>query len=82
MFMTRMMSRLMLMILTMMMEGVLMKAVMGEVYQVGGSNGWTILGNSSYIAWKSSKRFHVGDTLCKYLFLLEKNLFITIRKGV
>ncbi|GJT21194.1 mavicyanin-like protein [Tanacetum coccineum] len=55
-----MMIRLMLLI---MMEGALMKAVMGEVYTVGDSNGWSILANSSYYTWTSGKKFRVGDTL-------------------
>ncbi|XP_039139662.1 mavicyanin-like [Dioscorea cayenensis subsp. rotundata] len=36
---------------------------MGEVYKVGDSAGWTILGNVNYTAWASSKKFKVGDVL-------------------
>ncbi|MFS7901950.1 putative Blue (type 1) copper binding protein [Helianthus anomalus] len=57
---TRMMFHLML---SMIIEVVVMKAVMGEVYNVGDSQGWTILVDSSYATWASSKSFRVGDTL-------------------
>ncbi|KAJ1293089.1 hypothetical protein BS78_01G041700 [Paspalum vaginatum] len=33
------------------------------VYQVGGTSGWTILGNINYTDWTSNKNFHVGDTI-------------------
>ncbi|KAM0952038.1 putative Phytocyanin domain, cupredoxin [Dioscorea sansibarensis] len=36
---------------------------MGEVYKVGDSAGWTIIGNVNYTAWASSKKFKVGDIL-------------------
>ncbi|KAH7675391.1 Cupredoxins domain-containing protein [Dioscorea alata] len=35
----------------------------GEVYKVGDSSGWTIIGNVNYTAWATSKTFHVGDTI-------------------
>lgn len=35
----------------------------GEVYQVGDSAGWTIIGNVDYNAWASNKTFQVGDTI-------------------
>ncbi|KMZ64563.1 Early nodulin-like protein [Zostera marina] len=35
----------------------------GEVYKVGDSSGWTIIGNINYTAWSSSKSFHLGDTI-------------------
>lgn len=63
---TRMMFRLMLI---MIIEGVFMETVMGAVYNVGGSEGWTILVGSSYASWISSKSFRVGDTLRKYSFV-------------
>lgn len=45
----------------------------GEVYKVGDSSGWTIIGNINYTAWSSSKSFHLGDTICEFSssFLLE-----------
>ncbi|KAI3526744.1 hypothetical protein L1887_06006 [Cichorium endivia] len=56
----RVMFRLMLM---MMIEGVWIKGVMTEVYNVGESDGWKIPVNSSYSNWASSKKFRVGDIL-------------------
>ncbi|KAI3829681.1 hypothetical protein L1987_03809 [Smallanthus sonchifolius] len=56
----RMMFRVMLI---MIIKGVLMKAVMGKVYNVGDSEGWAILVESNYATWTTSKKFRVGDTL-------------------
>ncbi|KAJ0808386.1 putative Phytocyanin domain, cupredoxin [Helianthus annuus] len=67
---TRMMFHLMLSVI---IEGVVMKAVIGEVYNVGDSQGWTILVDSSYSTWASSKSFRVGDTLCKCSFVYITN---------
>ncbi|KAJ0982679.1 hypothetical protein J5N97_010934 [Dioscorea zingiberensis] len=36
---------------------------MSEVYKVGDSDGWTIIGNVNYTAWSSSKKFKVGDII-------------------
>ncbi|XP_076959984.1 blue copper protein 1b-like [Bidens hawaiensis] len=47
----------------MIIGGVLMETVMGAVYNVGSSEGWTMLVGSSYASWTSSKSFRVGDTL-------------------
>ncbi|KAI3668168.1 hypothetical protein L6452_43245 [Arctium lappa] len=58
--MSRTMIRLMLMV---MIEGVWMTVVIGEVYNVGGSDGWTTLVDSNYSIWASSKEFRVGDIL-------------------
>ncbi|KAL6657755.1 hypothetical protein ACP70R_005535 [Stipagrostis hirtigluma subsp. patula] len=33
------------------------------VYEVGDKTGWTVMGNPDYVAWASSKKFHVGDTV-------------------
>ncbi|KAL9993855.1 putative Blue (type 1) copper binding protein [Helianthus debilis subsp. tardiflorus] len=49
--------------LIMIIKGVLMEAAMGEVYNVGDSEGWTILVDTSYATWASSKSFRVVDTL-------------------
>lgn len=64
----RVMFRLMLAII---IKGVLVKAVKGEVYNVGDSEGWTILADSNYATWASSKNFCVGDTLRKHLFFFS-----------
>lgn len=33
------------------------------VYEVGGTIGWTVMGNPDYAAWASSKQIVVGDTV-------------------
>ena len=42
------------------------------VYQVGGTSGWTILGNINYSDWTSKQNFHVGDTIGKFCLLSLK----------
>lgn len=37
------------------------------VYQVGGSSGWTILGNVNYTDWAGKQTFKVGDVIGKFL---------------
>ncbi|CAL0314569.1 unnamed protein product [Lupinus luteus] len=34
-----------------------------EVYKVGDSDGWTIIGNVDYKNWASTKNFQLGDTI-------------------
>ncbi|KAH8510574.1 hypothetical protein H0E87_008214 [Populus deltoides] len=34
-----------------------------RLYQVGGSAGWTSMGDVDYQDWAANKKFHVGDTL-------------------
>jgi hypothetical protein len=34
-----------------------------RLYQVGGSAGWTSMGDVDYHDWAANKKFHVGDTL-------------------
>jgi hypothetical protein len=36
------------------------------VYKVGGTSGWTILGNVNYADWAGNNTFHVGDIIGKY----------------
>ncbi|NP_001149603.1 Blue copper protein-like precursor [Zea mays] len=33
------------------------------VYEVGGTIGWTVMGNPDYAAWASSKQIVIGDTV-------------------
>ncbi|KAL8214945.1 hypothetical protein R6Q57_004394 [Mikania cordata] len=55
-------------------ESVFMKAVMGEVYNVGDFEGWTNLIDSGYASWASSKKFRVGDTLLFHYNLTNHNV--------
>lgn len=38
----------------------------GAIYNVGDDAGWTLIGSPNYTAWAESKRFEVGDTICKF----------------
>ncbi|KAI3841777.1 hypothetical protein MKW92_000461 [Papaver armeniacum] len=40
---------------------------MAATYDVGDDSGWTIMGGVNYNEWASSKTFHAGDTLRKFL---------------
>ncbi|KAI3985467.1 hypothetical protein MKX01_033781 [Papaver californicum] len=40
---------------------------MAETYNVGDAFGWTIMGDVDYDEWASSKTFHAGDTILKFL---------------
>ncbi|XP_019422780.1 PREDICTED: mavicyanin-like [Lupinus angustifolius] len=48
-------------IMLMMMLGVHVSCA--EVYKVGDSDGWTIIGNVDYKNWASTKNFQLGDTI-------------------
>lgn len=42
-----------------------------EVYNVGDSDGWTSVSHVDYKHWADTKQFHVGDTISKFLILLD-----------
>lgn len=44
--------------------------IKGEVYNVGDSAGWTSVLDVDYKHWAESKKFHVGDTISKFLTLV------------
>ncbi|KAE9596469.1 putative cupredoxin [Lupinus albus] len=50
-----------MLMMMMMMLGVNVSCA--EVYKVGDSDGWTIIGNVDYNNWASTKNFQLGDTI-------------------
>ncbi|KAK1414800.1 hypothetical protein QVD17_30559 [Tagetes erecta] len=43
--------------------GSLMETVIGAMYAVGESSGWTTIGNVDYKQWAATKTFKLGDTI-------------------
>lgn len=44
----------------------LLPAILGAVYKVGDSAGWTTIGNIDYKTWSATKTFQIGDTISKF----------------
>lgn len=45
--------------------GCMLQVSIGDVYKVGDSAGWTIIGNVDYKQWAAPKTFQVGDVIGK-----------------
>lgn len=55
------------------------------VYEVGGTIGWTVMGNPDYAAWASSKQIVIGDTVGAShpsLFTVTRALFCASESDV
>lgn len=59
--------------------GLMVQVCVGDVYKVGGSVGWTIVGNVNYKQWSAPKTFKVGDIICKFIFHKSPLIFCSFK---